>query len=614
MSAAPSHQPISPVTDARARLLGTAVVMIWILLAARLIQLQGIDHAKLAWQANRQRSVVEIVLARPGEILDRTGRSMAITVAAHSLYVVPSQVVAPQQTAMSLARALSVDTAQLEHRLRVNRRKHFLWIKRRLTEAQVRRVRDLRLPSGTWGFRKEYQRRYPQGSLAAHILGLRDIDGRGRGGVEQALDSVLRGRNGRRVLIRDAHGDVIEVQNDLQQAPRPGRNVVLTIDAVIQLNAERELDAVMAKWKPRGACVTVLDPRNGEILAMASRPTFDPNRPDRVSQDAWMNRNITMMYEPGSTFKPFVVAWAIDQHVIARDEQFDCERGQWRMGRRILHDHHPYGTLSVHDILVKSSNIGMAKIGSRLSNAGLYAAAAAFGFGGKTGLGLPGEQSGMLRPLTKWNGYSTGSIPMGQEIAVTPLQLIAAHAVLAGDGRLLSPQLVLRHGDADRSYGRKSTTKPCRAGSRLPICSDGSTTAGGSLPYGTVVSRVISAKTARWIVTGPLSDVVRRGTGKRARLADYTVFGKTGTAQKLDPKTGRYSKSKYVSSFLCGAPADKPRVLVLVVVDEPSVGGTHYGGTVAAPTAARILHKTLMHLRIPPDRVAVRRTREQFTR
>jgi len=519
---------------------------------------------------------------------------MAITVDTRSLYVVPSQIVAPRQTAESLANALSVDADQLERRLRTNRKKQFLWIKRRLTDAEIGRVRALHLPADIWGFRKEYRRCYPQGTLAAHVLGLRDIDGNGRGGVEQALDSVLHGRDGRRVLIRDAHGRVIEVQHDLRRMPQPGRNVVLTIDAVVQLDAEQELDAVMSRWKPRGACVTVLDPRSGEILAMASRPTFDPNTPQRVAENAWMNRNIAMMYEPGSTFKPFVVAWAIDHHVISPDEQFDCERGQWRMGRRILHDHHPYGTLSVTDILVKSSNIGMAKIGSRLGNAGLFEAAAAFGFGGKTGLGLPSEQSGMLRPLKKWNGYSTGSVPMGQEIAVTPLQLIAAHAVLAGDGQLLSPRLVLRHGGGVLSNGKRSAAEATSL-----IASTA-----------TVVSRVISTRTAHWIVTGPLTDVVRRGTGKRARLADYTVFGKTGTAQKLDPQTGRYSTNKYVSSFLCGAPADAPRVLVLVVVDEPSVGGSHYGGTVAAPTAARVLHKTLRHLRVPPDRVAVRRTEE----
>ena len=600
----PTHprQSILPMSDGRARLLGMALVMVWLLLAVRLVQLQRFDHARLAMQANRQRSYVATVRARPGEILDRNGRSLAITVDTRSLYVVPIRIVAPRQISESLAQALGLDADELAQRLRANRRKHFLWIKRRLSDRETRHVRALHLPAGIWGFRKEYQRRYPQGTLAAHVLGLRDIDGRGRGGVEQAFDSVLRGHDGRRVLIRDARGRVIEVRDDLHQRARAGRDVVLTIDAVIQLDAERELDSAISTWKPRGACVTVLDLRNGDILAMASRPTFDPNQPADASHDAWMNRNITMMYEPGSTFKPLVVAWAIDQHVIAADDQFNCERGAWRMGRRILHDHHPYGRLSVSDILVKSSNIGMAKIGSRLGNAGLYAAATAFGFGGKTGLGLPGEQSGLLRPLKRWNGYSTGSVPMGQEIAVTPLQLIAAHAVLAGDGRLVSPRLVLRYAD-----------RPPVSGSSSP---NGESVSASSpaVVVSPVVSRVVSTETARWIVRGPLSDVVRRGTGKKARLADYTVFGKTGTAQKLDPQTGRYSTGKYVCSFICGAPAENPRVLVLVVVDEPSQGGSYYGGTVAAPTAVRILHKTLLHLRVPSDRVVVRRTREQLAR
>jgi cell division protein FtsI/penicillin-binding protein 2 len=274
------------------------------------------------------------------------------------------------------------------------------------------------------------------------------------------------------------------------------------------------------------------------------------------------------MFEPGSTFKPFIVGAAVDHGLIKRNETFDCEFGAYRMGRRILHDHHPYGSLSVTDILVKSSNIGMAKIGERLENPGLFEAASIFGFGRRTGIELPGELNGQLHPLSSWTSYSTGSIPMGQEIAATPLQVAAAHAALANRGRYCSPHLLLQVDD-------------------------------GSKPL--VVTRdVLSPDTARWLIEGPMVEVITRGTGQRAKLKGYSVFGKTGTAQKLDPRGG-YSHSSHIGSFVCGAPADDPRALVLVSVDEPTRGPSNYGGIVAAPAAADILRTTLEHLGIEPD-------------
>jgi cell division protein FtsI/penicillin-binding protein 2 len=247
-------------------------------------------------------------------------------------------------------------------------------------------------------------------------------------------------------------------------------------------------------------------------------------------------------------------------------------------------------------VLVKSSNIGMAKIGERLTNRGLYAAAVAFGFGRKTGSGLPGEVAGILRPLKTWNGYSTGSIPMGQEIGVTPLQLITAHAALANGGRLISPRLVRRVPDSGK---REFVARPSEA---VPTASESRPTSAFRLPpsaFPSVVSPTVDAEIARWLVKDAMVDVVRRGTGKKGMLPGYDVFGKTGTAQKIDPKTGRYSGRHHVCSFVCGAPADNPRVLVLVTVDSPTKPGIHYGGTVAAPTAARVLHKSLVHLGVP---------------
>ncbi|MGH7200023.1 MAG: peptidoglycan D,D-transpeptidase FtsI family protein, partial [Planctomycetaceae bacterium] len=497
------------------------------------------------------------------------------------LFVVPSRIRKPWQVALQLAETLEVDPDALFVRMARHQDKDFLWVKRRLTDSEAERVRSLDLPPEVWGFRQEYLRRYPQGPLAAHVLGLRDIDGIGRGGIEESCDAPLRGRDGQRVLVRDALGKVIDVREEVAQPPEDGRTIVLTIDAVIQLYAERELDALMSEWKPHSACVIVMDPDTAEVLAMASRPAFDPNDPAGVPEAAWKNTAIAAIYEPGSTFKPFVVAWGIEKGLIKRDETFHCENGVYRMGRRILHDHHPYGELSVTDVLVKSSNIGMAKIGERLTNRELYNATVAFGFGSPTGVELPGEVVGTVRPLDEWTGYSTGSVPMGHEIAVTPLQLITAHAALAGDGLLRRPRLVLCEMEGPGGAAR-------------------------GLSHASIYSPTVGAETCRWLIEGPMTEVVRRGTGTKGRLDGYTVFAKTGTAQKLDPATGGYSTSRHVGSFLCGAPAEDPRVLVLVVVDEPAAAGSQYGGTVAAPTAARILEQTLIHLRVPKSELAER--------
>jgi len=614
----------------RRQLAACLLLFACLVLAGRLVYVQTLDSRDYATTAGRQQTFVEPLAPRPGEIRDRHGRVLATSVVTRSLWVNPRRIAeadwgngdrsiqkrkaesgkrkaegktvqasafrlppsafGSQSPLHKLARAVHVDANELAGRIERNRNREFLWVRRRLDPEEAEAVRRLRLPAETWGFRDEYIRRYPQGPAAAHVLGLRDVDGRGQGGIEQAFDRLLRGVPGRRVAVRDARGRIVEILDDEARRPRHGRSVQLTLDIVLQLDAERELDVLMRDWKPASAGVVVMDPRNGDLLAMASRPSFDPNEPLNVPDAAWKNVNTASVFEPGSTFKPFVVAWALQKKAIARDEVFNCEHGRYRMGRRLLHDHHPYGNLSVKDVLVKSSNIGMAKIGERLTNRGLYVAAVRFGFGRKTGSGLPGEVAGILRPLKRWNSYSTGSVPMGQEIGVTPLQLITAHAALANGGRLISPRLVRRvawtsvhaiDGDCEplsSSRGLKSTLR--------------------STPP-SIVSPTVDSDVARWLVREAMVDVVRRGTGKKAILPGYEVFGKTGTAQKIDAKTGSYSSKHHVCSFVCGAPAENPRVLVLVTVDSPTTPGVHYGGTVAAPTAARVLRRALVHLGVP---------------
>lgn len=596
MSNRPDHDPIthhslpitaSPPTDRRRTLCAVSILAVWAVIAGRLVQVQWLDREHFAASASRQRYMTELLPPRPGEILDRHGRVLATSVLSQSLWVNPSKVEDRRKLAKRIATALKLNPDKLTADLLQHRDRQFLWVKRRLSEEEAKAVRELKMPGDVAGFRDEYRRHYPQGPIAAHVLGLRDIDGVGQGGVEQARDRLLRGTAGRRTMIRDARGRVVELLDGNLVPPTPGKTLRLTLDVVVQMEVEREIDALLERWKPHSAGIIVMDPHTGDLLAMASRPAFDPNDPQNVPPKAWKNINVATVLEPGSTFKPFVVAWALHRGVIQPDEQFHCEHGRYRMGRRILHDHHPYGVLSVQDVLVKSSNIGMAKIGERLTNRGLYAAAVRFGFGRRTGSGLPGEVDGILRPLEQWTSYSTGSIPMGQELAVTPLQLITAHAALANGGRLISPRLVRRVSD-----GYPPIPPLSKGGQR-----------GVTPPQ--VKSQTVPPRIARWLVREVMTDVVRRGTGKNARLADYEVFGKTGTAQKIDPKTGRYSHNRHVCSFVCGAPASNPQALVLVVVDTPTAKGVHYGGTVAAPTAARVLQSTLVHLRVPA-RVASR--------
>jgi cell division protein FtsI/penicillin-binding protein 2 len=346
----------------------------------------------------------------------------------------------------------------------------------------------------------------------------------------------------------------------------PGASIRLTIDSVLQLFVERELDGVMDEWRPTSACAIVLDPQTGDVLAMASRPAFNPNETRDVPENAWINTAIASTFEPGSTFKPSVIAWGLEHGQITSDEEFDCEHGSYRMRGRILHDHHPYGRLDVAGILIKSSNIGMAKIGERLGNPQLHEAAVQFGFGRRTGIELPGELPGTLHPLKEWTSYSTGSIPMGQELSATPLQVLTSLATLANGGQAISPHLL------QGIVGARDEAR------------------------NVVSTEVVSASTAAWIVQTALVGVVERGTGQNAKIKGVNVFGKSGTAQKIDPATGRYSTSRYVGSFACGAPAENPRAVVLVSINEPTAGHSYYGGTVAAPAAAAILKRTLGHL------------------
>jgi len=578
--------PDATTNRGRVRFISTVMIGFWAVVIGRLFIVQCKQADELASYATRQQLTEVTVSARPADIVDRSGRLLATTIVSQSLFVDPQRLDVDEAFIADLAEVLSIDADHLKERIADHADKRFLWVKRRISDDEAAAVQMLDWPDSAYGFRDEFLRKYPQGHVASHVLGYRDIDGAGQGGVEQSLNHLIEGIPGKRKLVRDALGRIVEVSFDPNSEPKRFDAVQLTLDLTIQMFAEKALDEIIDEWEPAGACAIVMEPRSGDVLAMVSRPTYSLSDMSHVPSNAWRNQAISIIYEPGSTLKPFIVAEALQSGLIKRDEMFDCENGEYKMGPRVLHDHHRYGELSVTDVLVKSSNIGMAKIGERLKNRGLYNATLKFGFGRPTGIDLPGELSGILRPLKQWNGYSTGSIPMGHELAVTPLQLITAQAALANGGRLITPR-ILKGVQGERS----DSARAFQTSLEDPTLAEPAT----------IVRPTVSAEIARWVIEEPMTQVVSRGTGRRAKIPGYSVFGKTGTAQKMDPTTGGYSKTLHSSSFICGAPAHNPRVIVLVVVDEPQSGSTHYGGTIAAPAAAKILSRSLMYLRVPPD-------------
>ncbi|MCA9026144.1 MAG: penicillin-binding protein 2 [Planctomycetaceae bacterium] len=546
----------------RLQLLTASLLLIWGMIAGRLIHLQLTQHLKFSDHAISQQTYDERIPARLGDIVDRNGHLLATSSTCLSLYVDPSRLNDPSAFAARVAKVLELDEANLITRIEAQRSRQFIWVQRRLSNENAAAILKLDLPGKGWGLREELRRVYPHQTLAAHILGWRNIDGVPQAGLEKSLNQVLQGVDGSRTLVRDARGYVIEVLEEVTQPPRHGSTVVLTLDADVQRATELRLDELVQVWQPRSASAVVLDPQTGEILAMASRPTFDPAAPSTAPAGAWTNPIVSSAFEPGSTIKPCLAAWAVDRNIVSREETFSC-LGTYRMGTRLLHDHRTFGKLDVTGIITHSSNIGMAQIGQRMGNDRLYAAIRAFGFGRKTGIELPGEAAGIVRPLERWDDYSTGSVPMGQELAVTPLQMVTAHSALANGGRWLTPHLVLH----------LSENAP--------------------QPRDVLATSILSEDVARWMTTGPLVNVVERGTARRAAINGINVFAKTGTAQKYDAESGAYSDTRYVSSCICGAPAEAPRVLVMVTVDETSTADEPAGGKVAAPAASDILKAAL---------------------
>ena len=456
--------------------------------------------------------------------------------------------------------------------------KQFVWLSRKVDPDKARQVKEL--ASEEVRLRSETRRFYPKKTLAGPVLGFTDVDNHGIEGLERAYDAMLRGVNGWVLAEKDAMGRTVFPGGPGFQyrMPKAGHDIVLTIDEVIQHIADKELDTAITGARAKGGVCIVMNPQTGELLALSVRSNgrtglaFNPNEARHFKPWEWRNRAVTDSFEPGSIFKPVLAAAALEEKVVHPYERFDCSAGSIRVADRVINDAHQNGILTFSDVIAESSNVGTIKVALRLGRERFFKYITAFGFGRKTGVDLPGEIPGMLKDSRMWSGVSIAEIAIGQEIGVTPMQMAAAYCILANGGMRVKPYLVSAIIDRNGGSGKKFA--PQQEG------------------------RVISADTCAK-VNSMLKRVVDIGTGQKAKPAGYTAAGKTGTAQKIDQRTGNYSKKEYVSSFVGFTPVVSPKLVILVMIDTPE--RTIYGGEVAAPVFRAVAEQGLAYLQVPPD-------------
>ncbi|HEV8188467.1 MAG TPA: penicillin-binding transpeptidase domain-containing protein [Pyrinomonadaceae bacterium] len=548
-----------------------AFIGFWMLvISARLVYLQFSQYESLANRARQQQQNEIETSPQRGELLDRQERQLARSVQTVSLFLDPDGIdnATLDRNAQQLAKTLGLKQADLakEFRDAAAAKKRFIWIARRLDADVANKIVELKLPG--LQTQLEPKRYYPNGSLAAHVLGYVGLDGKGLGGVEQFYNAKISGEAGHLLVEKDAYGKPYE---SYEIAAKSGQTVVLTIDQTIQYQAEQALQAAVQRSHAKSGTVIVLDPRSGEILALANAPTFDPNKVSEAKPETRSNWALQNIYEPGSTFKVVAFSAALEKKLVKVDDHIDCQMGAVTVAGRVVHDHKPFGTLTIAEALAKSSNVAAIKLGMRVGDPAMYDYIRRFGFGSRTGIELPGETNGILRKVERWQPSSIGSIAIGQEVGVTPVQMVAAFGALANDGVRIAPHLIREVRDS-----------------------------GGNVVYRAQPEqrRVISAETAV-ALRGMLEGVTLNGTAKKAQLDGYSAAGKTGTAQKIDPKTRSYSSTKFVGSFVGFAPVSNPQVAIIVVIDEPA--GAYHGGDVAAPVFREVAEQVLPTLNVMPD-------------
>ncbi len=548
-------------------MVGTVFGLLFLTVVGRAFYLQILQHENLVKKADKQHQhKVDLTPAR-GSILDRNGTTLAESIHMDSCYAEPRRIKDVDGTAEVLGPILGIHKKELISRLSVN--KSFIWIERCLAPEVATRIRNMRLPG--IGFAPESKRFYPNSEIAAHVVGFTGRDPNGLEGIELKYDSTILGNTGYIITERDALGRNIAIMNTVIKDSSPGKNVILTLDKTIQFIAEKELAKAVTESNAKGGMALVMETDTGKVLAMANYPTFNPNAFSRSSLAQLRNHVVADSFEPGSTFKVFTIASALDSGAVKATDVYNCENGTYRIADRTIHDDHPQSRLTVSEIIKYSSNIGAAKIGLKMGEEKLSSYLRNFGFGGRTGIDLPGEAAGNLK--RNWYGIDLATISFGQGVSLSTIQLVSALSAIANGGNLMRPYLVEQ------------------------ILDDSGTVVQKFEPQ--IVRRVISPETAQKVTKMMETVTGNGGTGMKAALDGYRVAGKTGTAQKVDPITRSYSPTKRIGSFVGFVPADKPKLAIAVIIDEPQ--GVKYGGVVAAPAFRVIAQSSLAYLKIQPN-------------
>jgi cell division protein FtsI/penicillin-binding protein 2 len=543
----------------------------------RLIDLQIVQHEKFTTLAAEKHNHKQIIYARRGIIRDSHNEPLAENIPVKTVVADASHIRDPVAVAAAIADQLEMDPRDIASKLSQSGKgsKHIV-LKAEIPEQTAEKIKESLRVANSRGiyFDQDFVRVYPNGQMLSQVIGFVDHDHKGTMGIERTMQDFLQGTDGFRYIETDRTGKELVPYRGQESAARDGCDVKLTIDLSLQNILETELDAACAEFKPKDATAVMMRPQTGEILAMASRPTFDPNKPGGAVPDQEKNRSIVDMVEPGSTFKIVTTSAVLEERLVTPDTTVFCENGHFQYAGRVLRDAHPMGVLTVHQVLMKSSNIGVAKLALQLGETKLYEYIRRYGFGEKTGITLSGEISGLVNPPHRWSKLDITRIPMGQSVAVTPLQMITAMSSIANAGKLMKPMIVSEIRDETGRLVASFTPEAVRD--------------------------VISRETALKIVSA-LKDVVsKQGTAQKAGVPGFRVAGKTGTAQKVDPRGG-YMSGHYVTSFVGFMPADDPKFTLLVLLDDPTMKqGEVFGGTVAAPVFARIAEKTARYLDLQP--------------
>jgi cell division protein FtsI (penicillin-binding protein 3) len=541
----------------------TLFLAIFLVVGGRAFYLQALQGDRLMRLGQRQHLKEWTVLPKRGGVFDRGGEALALSLEAQSVYARPRSIQDAARSARDLARVLKISTTEIKERL--TSAKPFVWIKRQISPDEASQIQNLRIKGV--GMFHEPHRYYPQGQLAGQVIGFVGRDSEGLEGLELRYNEYIRGETGSSVSERDALGRRVLVEGIEGLQIPAGGDIHLTLDTSIQHLAEKELEASIDKYRAKAGVAIAVEPRTGEILALANYPTFNPNNYSAASPEQRRNRAVTDSFEPGSTFKTILAAAALEEGIVDKEDLFFCEYGKFSYAGRIIHDTHPHGWLPFSKILQVSSNIGFSKVGDKLKKDRFFKYIEKFGFGQVTGIDMPGEAPGLLRRPETWSGIDLATHAFGQGLSATPLQMVMAYAAIANGGFLMRPYVVRR------AVGPKGEVLV------------------ENQPH--VVRRVISEKTARSLAS-MLQDVTTEGgTGTMAKVEGFNVAGKTGTAQKVDLVNGGYDAKKRVASFVGFVPADEPRLVLMVLVDEPQ--SNVYGGVVAAPVFQNIARGALRH-------------------